>query len=86
MDDNYLKVLITAVGAFFSYCIYGIKRNSSRHDVHDNKISEHDKELAVVKEQMKHIVDKMDDILDMGDRLTKANNVILRTLTRGAKK
>lgn len=85
MEDNLFKVGYAAIAAFFSYCLFAIKKASNRFDRHDVKIKEHETQIAVINEQMKHILDKLSDVVDLGTDIKKANNTILRALARKSK-
>lgn len=86
MDDNIFKVVSAAIVSFMSYCIYALKIHSKREDTQDKHIVEHDKKLAIVDEQMKHILEKLTDVVDLGIDLKRSNNTILRALARKSRK
>ncbi len=86
MDENIFKVISGAIVAFMSYCIFSLKNHTRREDRQDISLSEHDKKLGIIDEQMKHIIEKLNDVVNLGVDLKKSNRTILSALARKAKK
>lgn len=84
-DDSYLKLIIAGITSFLGYVIYGIKRNNGKHDSHTARLNEHDKRIVVSEEQMKHVLNKLDDVITLGNDLKDSNKIILRTLARNTR-
>ncbi len=86
MDENIFKVISGAIVSFMTYCIYMVKQHTKREDKQDSNIHDLQVKASVTEEQMKHVLNKMDDILSMGERLSRDNLAIIKTLARHAKK
>jgi t-SNARE complex subunit (syntaxin) len=84
-EETWFKLLVAAIGSFFSYCIYAVQRNNKKHDKHSNSICELNRKVAVTETQMAHILEKLEDVISLGKELKSNNNTILRALARGAK-
>ena len=85
MDENIFKLSIAAISSFMGYCLVLIKRTTHRFDRYDTKLGQHDNQLAVLEIEIKHIADKMDDIVDLGKRIEVSNRTIIKALARKCK-
>jgi hypothetical protein len=81
-NESTFKVILAAISSFFGYIVIGIRRNTAKHDSHDNKLNEHDKKLAIIDEQMKHVLSKLEEVIGLGTELKNTNKVILNALVR----
>ncbi len=84
-NDNIIKLCIGVFVSFMSWAFYGVRQNTKRHEKSNNAICELQRKSAVAEEQMKHVLAKLDDVIDLGADLKKSNNIILKTLARKAK-
>lgn len=85
-DETWLKFVIGVVGSFFSYCIYAVQRNNKKHDKHESNICELKKKVAVTETQMEHILEKLENVIQLGNDLKGSNKTILNALARNARK
>lgn len=85
MDENIFKVASAAIVSFMSYCIYALKNHNTREQKQDSDIVAHDKKLAVMDEQLKNILDKLTDVVDLAADLKESNKTILNALASKAR-
>lgn len=88
IDDNesIWKVAIAALTSFFGYIVYGLRNNTAKHTKHEERLTSHDIKLATIDEQMKHILIKLTDVVDLSNDLKQSSNTILRVLARKSTK
>jgi hypothetical protein len=84
--DRVWQVVVSAFGIIASYFLFLIKKNKDKSDLQTSKITDHDREIALIKQTLNGMNDKMQNVLDLGSRLEKSNSVILRVLTANARK
>jgi hypothetical protein len=86
MDENVFKVISAGIVAFMSYCVFLFKRGVNRQDKLERNMVNAQIKINVIDEQMKHILEKLNDVVELGTDLKKSNRTILSALARKAKK
>jgi hypothetical protein len=65
--------------------MYGVKQNNRKHEKNITSVCELQRKSAVVEEQMHHILDKLDHMVQLCNDLKTTNTTILKALARKAK-
>lgn len=81
-EESLFKIIMTGIMGVGSYFLFLVKKTHNKFTSQGVKIQEHDIKLAVIDEQMKHILDKLEDVVELGKDLKSANTTILRALAR----
>lgn len=85
-QDTWLKLFVGTIGGFISYIVYGIQRNTKRHDTHDSAICKLKQQQAVTDNQLDHIVSQLDQVIDTCTKLSANHDLILKQLIRNSRK
>lgn len=74
-------LLTTVLGWFY----FAVQRNNTRHEKHDDRINTLEKRTAVSEEQYKHVLEKLEEVLEISSDLKKTSATIIRALVRKSK-
>lgn len=85
MDEGYLKAFVGVLTASLGWVWAWGRGNNKKHERHNDRICELQRKSAVSEEQIKHMLTKLDEVLELGSDLKKMNQTILRALARKTK-
>jgi hypothetical protein len=85
-SDNIFKVMMGLMTTFIGWCFYGLQRNTAKHERTETKLNDHERQISVIDAQLKHILDKLNDVVELGVDLKASNRTILRALASNIKK
>lgn len=83
--DKLWAIMVAAFGVLCGYMKYSFIKSKETQEADRKMLVEHDKDLALFKQTMDKMAERMDDIVDLGKRFEESNKLILRTLAANAR-
>lgn len=78
--DKLWQFVIALFGAGLSYVVYCFKKDKEVAMALSDKYFGHEKDIAVIREQVKNLADKQDYIVLMCEDLKESNTLIIEAL------